>query len=63
MQPQSPCKDCQDRHMGCHSTCQLYIDYDVANKRYKEELNKMKTKEWGNITHAYVKALKKKGKK
>lgn len=22
-----PCKGCQDRHVGCHSTCLKYIDW------------------------------------
>ena len=23
----APCKDCQDRHQFCHSTCQKYSDW------------------------------------
>lgn len=22
-----PCKDCSDRHLKCHSTCERYLDY------------------------------------
>ena len=35
-----PCKDCSDRHYGCHSECRLYIDYD---KERKAELERRKT--------------------
>ena len=24
---QAPCKDCQDRHVNCHSTCERYKEY------------------------------------
>lgn len=30
MKPQSPCKDCPDRELGCHSKCQKYIDFRKA---------------------------------
>ena len=23
----SPCKDCKDRYLGCHSKCEKYIEY------------------------------------
>ena len=23
----APCKDCTERHVGCHSTCQGYKDF------------------------------------
>ena len=34
----APCKDCPDRHLHCHSTCEKYIAY---NKEC-EELRKLK---------------------
>ena len=30
MKPTAPCKDCEDRHSGCHSECEKY-------KAFKEE--------------------------
>lgn len=24
---ESPCKDCVDRFVGCHSTCEMYIQF------------------------------------
>ena len=37
MRPQAPCKDCENRHMGCHSSCQLYFDYKERNDKRREE--------------------------
>lgn len=39
---QSPCKDCCDREIGCHSTCDKYLKYlddkDAENKVRKDFL-------------------------
>lgn len=32
----SPCKDCQKRHLNCHSTCPGYLEY----KKTREEIYK-----------------------
>ena len=24
---QANCKDCERRHVGCHATCEIYIEY------------------------------------
>lgn len=31
----APCKDCPDRHLGCHGTCEKYQEY---KKRHDEEV-------------------------
>lgn len=36
----APCKDCPDRFVGCHSTCQKYVQYrtdrdDMIKKMYE----------------------------
>lgn len=23
----APCKDCEERHLGCHSECKRYLEY------------------------------------
>lgn len=33
------CKNCKDRHVGCHSTCEKYIN---AKKEYDELQEKIK---------------------
>ena len=34
----SPCKECPNRHIGCHETCQDYITY----KKQIETINKQR---------------------
>lgn len=34
--PQGPCYKCADREIGCHSTCEKYIEYQADNELYKE---------------------------
>lgn len=38
-EPVSPCMDCEDRIVGCHSTCEKYIAYrkDLSQKRNEEK--------------------------
>ena len=38
--PNAPCKDCEFRQVGCHSTCELYKDYELAKIKYYEEREK-----------------------
>lgn len=40
--PSSPCKDCPDRYVGCHSKCNKYIDYKLKLEKYKEEQREKK---------------------
>lgn len=32
----APCKDCADRHSGCHSECEAYQNYTAARKALNE---------------------------
>ena len=35
-----PCRNCEDRHIGCHGTCEKYIDWKekhIESKRKKFE--------------------------
>lgn len=41
----APCKDCGDRHQGCHSRCEAYKAYHAENKKRCEDnqrINKLK---------------------
>ena len=54
MRPESPCKDCQERHFKCHGECDDYA-------RYQEELaefnaNQAKLREMDNLNRGYVRA-------
>lgn len=54
-QIQSPCKNCQDRFVGCHSTCVKYIDYkQAASVRFKEVQAKKKELNRGEYTDYIV---------
>ena len=33
----APCKDCADRFVGCHATCEKYNQYSIKNERLKRE--------------------------
>lgn len=37
----SPCKDCEDRNVGCHSKCEKYIEFKRMRDERKTE-NKIK---------------------
>lgn len=39
MLPQSPCKDCPDRYLGCHDRCEKYQQFKVDLVNAKNELN------------------------
>lgn len=34
---QFPCRDCTDRHQGCHSDCKAYLEALAENTRQKDE--------------------------
>lgn len=38
----APCKDCQDRVLGCHSVCEKYKTFLVENEKRKEAIWKDK---------------------
>ena len=35
----APCKDCRNRHMGCHSVCDSYAEWVEYRKELKEKNN------------------------
>ena len=39
---EGPCYLCPDRTMGCHSKCELYIEYSKKLEKEKEEIRKEK---------------------
>ena len=36
--PQSPCKDCEDRHINCHSKCEKYLLFKSERIQTKEKI-------------------------
>ena len=41
MKPTAPCKDCEDRHSGCHSECEKYKAFKEESLQYNLELGKI----------------------
>lgn len=50
----SPCKDCPNRYVGCHSTCVKYIDYQQKAAVEREEIKKKRTELYGEYTEYIV---------
>lgn len=38
--PNAPCKDCKERHVGCHAECEMYKEYAEENRRRHDEAMK-----------------------
>lgn len=41
----APCKDCADRIVGCHSTCEKYIIFAKNREEYRNLVSEKRTKE------------------
>jgi len=51
---QSPCKDCQSRFVGCHSSCVKYIDYKQASIVKNAEVRQKKKEMRGGEYTDYI---------
>lgn len=38
----APCKDCSKRCVGCHSTCEDYIDWKAEHDAERERIRRQK---------------------
>ena len=38
----APCKDCKDRHVGCHGKCKKYLEYkkELQKAKHREKIDK-----------------------
>ena len=45
MKPQPPCYQCDERILGCHSECDLYLTYRRALDKYNAQLRSDQEKE------------------
>lgn len=34
----APCKDCKERELNCHSTCERYLEFQKVNNDRKEAI-------------------------
>ena len=55
----APCKDCEARHMGCHSTCEGYQEFVKSREKLREE--KIKKSEEYFYRKENIRKSKKKG--
>ena len=48
MKPDNTCRDCAERHPGCHSDCQKY-------QAFREDLRSNKLSRYGeSVMHSYI---------
>lgn len=47
----APCKDCPDRHAGCHGQCDRYAAFRKDRERYHDERVKTLDKEILSVEH------------
>lgn len=62
----APCKDCGDRVVGCHSTCDKYKQFADERKEYVQQVKacRRKDKEYMEVRQASIyKSLRNAGKK
>lgn len=46
--PKSPCKNCEKRAVGCHSSCEDYISFKERNDALRDHTNFEKAKMYGS---------------
>lgn len=56
------CKDCEERHVGCHGTCERYLEAKSRHDEFVRAVNQNKKKESVLYEHK-VKTLQKNDKK
>lgn len=54
--PPNPCRDCQDRHVGCHANCERHLDWQRRKDAEKEKLKQANLSE--DIVYAYNRSAK-----
>lgn len=40
------CKNCQERHLGCHSECEKYLNEKMENDAERERIRSIKNEEY-----------------
>ena len=64
MKPQSPCKDCKEREVGCHAACKKYAGYCKELESWKQTVKAAQTEgqEADSFRHHTFTTLQKHGK-
>lgn len=55
----APCKNCPDRHLGCHSDCEKYKEF-AEYRRYISDRIKQTNKEYEYDIQKHIRLHKKK---
>lgn len=58
MLPTNPCKDCEDREVGCHGRCEMYQAYRSELDQVKQVIRTQKETE--AVTDGYVVEMRRK---
>ena len=48
----APCKDCQDRRLGCHSECKDYKQWKAEHERRREIIKEQCRKDKMRVKHS-----------
>ena len=51
----APCKDCQERKIGCHTDCERFSDYRKATEESKEQFDEYDKYKRNHHTFAWLK--------
>ena len=51
MNNDNPCRECTDRHAGCHGTCKAYLDWHEQHIQKQREIRSKIEAE--NMTNAF----------
>ena len=55
-----PCKDCENREVGCHSKCEEYIEWKEELAELNKKIAKEKLADWqaNRRTHEAIKRMR-----
>ena len=58
-----PCRNCEDRHVGCHGTCERYIDWKEKHIESKRKRFEQKQTDYQYMAVASIRKAKRLHKK
>lgn len=46
IKPIAPCQNCTNRHVGCHSKCEIFKEHTEEKTKYQNEYHKHRESEY-----------------